>query len=182
MSDESSKEINQEISDLEAPKYWTTLYHGSNLGRKEWEGKIQTLDQPTLKLTQGLSTITQQDKDYSGKIGYYGTTKTYQIPTRGTTNQPLEIRILFPDFHSRSKLSDEAIPYYGNKYGNEEAKRIKELSDSVHWRNMQKGRHPLLPKNMELTKLQDNNLNGIRIVQYVPTDLLKIYKQEINLE
>lgn len=49
----------------------------------------------------------------------------------------------------------------------------------VHWKNNERGRHPLLPNGMKLVRVMDQTLEGQgRVVQYVPEMLMDMYQQE----
>lgn len=170
------------------PAYWTILYHGSNLGRDEWQGeKRRVLDNDILvneARGNGLSCVTEEDKKEqtltSERMGAdYNVTRGFSTVPEGKKDEPLEIRIAFPAFHSRTRKLQEARPLYEKKYGGERTKAVLELCDKVHWRINQQ--HPVVPRGLRLIKLQDYiNEQGNRVVSYVPEILKDIYDRELK--
>jgi len=181
-------------TELKVPENWTILYHGSNLSRAEWQGDKRAkldVEQLTLEGT-GLSVISEEEKERTKlekeRLRQQGigtsdsdTTKTYSMETRGGANEPLEMQIVFPEFHQRRAGYKEVQAAYAQKYGTERAKDILELSDKVHWKNQQGGRHPVLPSGMKLRKIGEvMRPDGARVVQYVPESLADIYVSELE--
>jgi len=168
------------------PQHWTTLYHGTNLGRKEWLERAETLDQYTFTVEgMGLSAISEQERQKQQELSRdprmnYNTTRGY---SSGFQGQPVEIRVIFPAFNSRWVGTKDVMETYSSRYGSERAQNILELSDVTYWKNQQKGRHPLIPRGMVLDRLDNTVLeNGTRCVTYVPHDLRNVYENELNLE
>jgi len=179
---------NYKLQEMPVPENWTYLVHGSNLDRAQWKDEGgQQLDDDILEVKgMGLSTIDKADRDERQRnsdalkaqgvaVGGYDTTRNY---ARGT-GTPLEIRIVFPAFHSRRPLPEEARAKLVEKYGEVKVKSLYDLADMVQWKNHQTGRHPLLPRGMKLVRVMDQTLEGQgRVVQYVPEMLLDMYQQE----
>lgn len=179
---------NYKLQEIPVPENWTYLVHGSNLDNAQWKDEGgQQLHADILEVKgMGLSTIDKADRDERQRnsdalkaqgvaVGGYDTTRDYAQGT-GT---PLEIRVVFPAFHSRHPLLEEARAKLVEKYGEVKVKALYDLADMVQWKNHQGGRHPLLPKGMTLIRVMDQTLEGQgRVVQYVPEILLDIYQQE----
>lgn len=173
---------------IPVPPDWTILYHGSNLGRDEWRGdKRNVLDEDILVNQArglGLSCITEEDRQKqareSARMGAsYDTTRRFSTIPKGKKDEPLEIRIAFPAFHSRTKMLAGVRPEYEEKYGPEQTESIVSLADKVHWRTNQQ--HPVIPKGLRLVKLQDFvDSGGRRIVSYVPESLKDVYDTEMS--
>ncbi|MCB9813550.1 MAG: hypothetical protein H6772_04050 [Pseudomonadales bacterium] len=170
------------------PPHWTYLIHGSNLEKPQWQGDgVDQLDGDMFIIKgSGLSVIDKADKEMAQqeaeemrargiKTGGYNTTSNYSRG-RGT---PLEIRVIFPSFNSRSPLTKEQRAELVKKYGEEIVQALYELADMVHWNNYKSGRHPFLPKGMKLSKIMDQTLEERRIIQYVPEMIFNIYQQEV---
>ncbi|MBI2028775.1 MAG: hypothetical protein HYT07_04165 [Candidatus Levybacteria bacterium] len=167
------------------PKNWTMLYHGTNLNRPEWQGKQHALEQNLFTVGGlGLSCITEDDKMYSKQRGLSNTTNTYASSVqKGNPGQEVEMRIIFPRFHSRWTGFREVTAAYANRYGEERANSILDRSDVVHWKNLQGGRHPVLPKGMILDRLGvPTDENGRKVITYIPHELEDVYKNEIKRE
>lgn len=116
---------NYKLQELPVPENWTFLVHGSNLEKKQWkDGGSDQLDAEVLKVNgMGLSTIDKTDRDErksdsdalraQGMVaGDFNTTLSY-AQGAGT---PLEIRVVFPAFHSRRPLPEEARAKLVEKY------------------------------------------------------------------
>lgn len=168
------------------PEHWTILYHGSNLGRDEWKGeksKVLDADEMTIRARwPGLSCITQEDRERDESRSKrmnarYDTTKGYSTVPKGKENKPLEIRVLFPGFHSQApKRRTTAEPYYVAEYGEERTRKVLEFANKVH--NSFFG-HPVVSNGTVLDRLKDETLDdGRRIVWYVPKELHDIYVKE----
>ena len=172
------------------PNKWTVLFHGTNLGRKEWGGnKEEVLHQPQMVIKTrypGMSCITLEDKvkqaEESLRMGAnYNTTRGFSTVPEGTVNRPTEIRVLFPSFHMRKKGTQETIEEYSQKYGQEKTEAILKLANKVHYELNQQ--HPVIPNGMVLHKLTDLNLeDGRRAIWYVPQELLELYQSEVATE
>lgn len=170
------------------PKHWTTLYHGSNTGKKEWQTNLVKLDGEEFTIEGlGLSVIDQDSVDQVRRqredlksrgiiAGDYDTTKSYSYGN----GEPLEMQILVPNFHSRKEENKDLIAELTAQYSTERVIQIRSLMDQVFWKNIQSGRHPLLPRNMVLRKLSDRSVGGKRIVQFVPKVLYDVYQLEIK--
>lgn len=170
------------------PKYWTTLYHGSNLEKREWEKNLQMLDGDEFTIERlGLSVIDQDSVDQVKRqredlksrgisAGDYDTTKSYSYGK----GAPLEMQILVPNFHSRRVNDLSFVAGMMDKYGSKKVEEIKCLMDQIFWKNSQNGRHPLLPRKMVLKKLSDRSVGDKRIVQFVPKVLFDIYQTAIG--
>lgn len=79
-------------------------------------------------------------------------------------DEPLEIRIAFPAFHSRTKRLKDVKPIYEEKYGVERTGEILRLVDKVHWGINQ----------------HYKDEGGKRVVSYVPEVLKDIYNRELG--
>jgi len=106
-----TKNEREKTQEVPLPKDWTFLIHGSNLNRKEWkDDNIIQLDVGILTIKgMGLSAVSKKEKDEDEKgyqelrekglaLGTYDTTAGYS----SGEGMALEIRVLFPSFHSRS--------------------------------------------------------------------------------
>lgn len=182
----------QEVSEvpprIPLPPNWTILYHGSNLGRDEWQGEKRNVLDSDLLINQargsGLSCITETDKQKEREEGertgaYYDTTGDYSTVGEGGNDEPLEIRIAFPAFHSRNRLAGQIRGEYTDRYGEERTREIIALADTVHWKTSQ--RHPVVPRGVRLTKLQDYKFGNKRVISYVPEVLKDVYERELSL-
>ena len=162
------------------PSGWTYLLHGTNLAKAQWQGESAAqLDSDVFEVKgrRGLSVVEKEDIERDLAVGYGSTTKGY---SHGT-GAPVEIRVLFPKFHSRRPLTQERRAELSSKYGEEFTNNLLALTDQVHWRNDQAGRHPLLPRGMKLIKLKDEQVTGQgRVIQYIPEVLQDFYKQELS--
>lgn len=181
---------NYKLKQIPVPENWTFLVHGSNLIRTQWNNsKTDQLDADTLVVGgMGLSAVDLADiaarekesqafKDAGIVMGRFDTTRNYAHGD-GT---PLEIRVAFPTFHSRKRLSDSQKKLLIEKYGEQKVAALIELTDLVQWKNYKSGRHPLLPKGMRLIKVVDQTLDGQgRIIQYVPEVIMDVYLQELG--
>jgi len=167
------------------PENWTILFHGTNLGRDEWQnGRDDVLKQDSLAIKTrypGLSCITLEDKREarnSRRGTGYDTTRNYSTIAPGHTDLPMEIRILFPAFHDRKKGSKEIFEAYERKYGTEISKKLRQLLNKTHFLLNQQ--HPVVPNGTELRKLADYLLDdGRRVVWYIPKDVEAIYHSEL---
>lgn len=166
----------------QVPKFWTTMYHGTHSSRPEWTGdKVKQLDDNTFVVKgMGLSVKDEEGKEQDRRFqrnieaqggvvaSGYDTTKDYSQKDPRNPNPggySIEIRILFPAFHDRSDLKKSAMPYYQDKYGEAQTQKILDLSNRVHWRNIQGGRHPVIPSGVKLKKLLDETTkDGTRII------------------
>ena len=167
-------------TELPLPPNWTLLVHGSNLNKPQWQGTgVDQLNDPIFEVKQmGLSTIDKLEADEQSKAasGKYDTTKNYSNG-EGTR---LEMRVIFPQFHSRRPLNEQQLSELKTKYGDEFISTLMKLTDQVQWHNYKSGRHPLLPKGMKLVKLADEQVIGRgRIIQYIPEVLQQFYQQEL---
>ncbi len=131
------------IQEVPLPKHWTFLVHGSNLDKSEWQdsGSLQ-LDADVLEVKGlGLSTVDKAEQDERQKeldeltakgvsVGGYNTTRNYSTGA----SIPLEIRVVFPAFHSRQPLSAEQQAKLVEKYGEAKVKALYELADMVQWK------------------------------------------------
>lgn len=177
------------VPEILVPAGWTWLLHGSNLSKPKWQnGGADQLDSDTFVIKgMGLSVVTQEEIDHQqsqtdhlrargiGTSGY-NTTKGYA----SGSSLPIEIKVLFPSFHSREGKSVTKRAQLIAKYGEEKTKALFDLADVVYWRNHQSGRHPILPRGMRLIKLSDNSSDTSRQLQYIPEILLDFYHQEIT--
>lgn len=177
-----------QAQELPLPPNWTYLIHLSNLDKPEWSSEAgDLLAQDTLSIKgNGLSTITKESRDErqeTARQGVEGVDKVgnYGIAHSSGTGTILEMRIVFPAFSSRRPLSEEVHKQFVEKYGEDAVKAVYSLANLVHWKNHQQGRHPILPRGMNLIKIQDENIAGNnRVIQYVPEMLMDIYKKELT--
>lgn len=174
-----AKDIFRTLERIPIPQNWTILHHGSNLGRDEWQGtKRNVLDADSFinqARGRGLSCITDEERQEQAA---YDTTRGFSTVPAGFKDEPLELRIAFPAFHSRTKLANEGKEQYRQKYGTERMERILELADKVHWRLNEQ--HPVVPRGVKLVKLQDFvDPQGRRVISYVPEELRDIYDREL---
>src|SRR3990167_5157709 len=129
MSDESGQDhVDKQEITPKIPKYWTVLYHGTNLARPEWSVEsTQQLESGTFVIKGlGLSVISNEDKardlqklETLEKQGIaasgFNTTRTYSNWAIGTS-KPLEMRIIFPAFNRRNSTVPQAMVYYEARY------------------------------------------------------------------
>lgn len=170
------------------PPNWTTLYHGTNLARHQWQGKEDTLNQATFTVEgMGLSAISEQERQEQIEQSRdprtnYNTTENYsQIAPSGSSGQSVEIRVIVPVAHSRRSGHKEVLAEYAARYSKQRAKEILKLSDVIFWENQQNGRHPIVPSGMVLDKLDDRTKkNGVRSVTYIPDELKDVYQEEVQ--
>jgi len=179
------------IPEIPLPPNWTILIHGSNLAKRGWESGSAQMDEEifVVNATLGLSVITREEALASQQSAIY--LRSQGIATTGfdTTGNysrgagiSLEIRVAFPNFYSREPLVEGDRAKLVAKYGEDKVEAIVKLADLVYYRNIQNGRHPVLPKGMKLKKIADVSLDGQkRVVQYVPELLMDIYNQELGL-
>ncbi len=182
-------ETNEEsIGEVIIPENWTTLYHGTNLGNKQWtEEKIKHLEDDILTINSSLSVISEEDKikdqkqeEYlkdQGISASFDTTKAYSYGS----GDVLIIKIIFPKFGLMDMRFKALEDYWKNKFGDNIAKSISELVNSVYFSDRYGGRHPGLPGGLRLKKIKDNREENKREITYIPEQLLDIYKTEINL-
>jgi hypothetical protein len=170
------------LVEMPIPENWTYLLHGANLDRREWmERGVEQLDADIFEIKgwRGLSAIDKRDRDYMRErnITGYDVTNNYALGKGGH----LEMRVMFPAFHSQFPLSESARAKLVEKYGEQRVKDLYDLGDEVFWKNDQHGRHPVLPTRMRLVKIMDQTLGeNNRLVQYVPEVLMDIYKEEVG--
>lgn len=173
--DEVAAGIKQEIT---IPDNWTILYHGSNLGRDEWQGERKNVLDSEIFINEarglGLSCVTKEDREETA----YDTTRGFSTVPTGKIDEPLEIRIAFPAFHSRTKRLKDVKPIYEEKYGVERTGEILRLADKVHWGINQQ--HTVVPRGLRLIKLQDYKDKENRVISYVPEILKDIYDRELT--
>ena len=165
--------------EIAIPDNWTILYHGSNLGRDEWQGERKNVLDSEIFINEarglGLSCVTKEDREEAT----YDTTRGFSTVPTGKIDEPLEIRIAFPAFHSRTKRLINAKPVYEGRYGVKRTEEILRLANKVHWGLNQQ--HPVVPRGLRLIKLQDyKDEKGKRVVSYVPEALKDIYDRELT--
>lgn len=190
LSPNESHKRQTEATELPLPNDWTYLIHGSNLDRPQWAGDNACLLKDDILVLKGpgLSTISREDKLRSLQqksnlqnrgitASGYNTTAAYGS---GSANV-LEIRVLFPQYHTRSALFFNAKQKLIERYGEQETNKIMEFCDTVWWKNHQAGRHPQLTGKSRLKKLRDEILDsGKRVIQYVPEQMFELYSNELN--
>ncbi|MFA6272620.1 MAG: hypothetical protein WC693_06005 [Patescibacteria group bacterium] len=164
------------------PRGWTVLKHGTNLIR--W-GEINPFSSDTIDLTRSLSAVSQEQYDWEiGPNGEYDTTSSYSgmAPRpKGISdaefnerNKPFEIRVLFFQDHSRTRVDKE----YGSKLDDETMKKI----EKVYFNNMQGGRHPVLPRGERLFKVGQIEENGRQVFYMVPESVVGAYEKESGVK
>lgn len=168
------------------PPHWTTLYHGANLARPQWQGRESLLEDPTFTVEgMGLSAISEEDRQMQRELSQagmkYDTTGGYASMTPdGLMGTPVELRIILPAFHRRKTGYEDVLAENASRYGQEVANKMLALSDETFWMNDQGGRHPIVPSGLVLDRLSGTTAeDGQRIVTYVPHDLREIYEREI---
>ena len=182
----------QTSPEIAVPEYWTVLYHGTNLGREEWQGEKQkVLDNEELTIKAGpigLSCISREEQvrqaEDSKRIqttfnstAEYNTTKLYSTIGPEQEDKPAEIRILMPNFHDRTRLKEAGMAHFGGLVDDKGAQNILELTNKVFWRL--NNQHPVVPNGTELVKLDDQILpDGRRVLSYVPKLVVNIYKHD----
>jgi hypothetical protein len=107
-------------------------------------------------------------------VGSYNTTQNYS----DGEGVALEIRVIFPAFHSRRALADEQRAALVKKYGMPRFQDVVKLANTVHWNNYKDARHPLLPRGMRLIKLTDDTTDNRRVIEYLPEELMDVYQLE----
>jgi hypothetical protein len=174
--------------DIEVPEHWTVLYHGTNLGREQWQGESQKLlDGKELTIRTrypGLSCIDQIEKDRQVKesirmSAHYDTTDGFTGVRPGIENEPVELRIIMPYIHDRTPKKPEALDRFRQILPVEGVNSLLEFTNKVYWKlNSQ---HPVVPNGTELIKLDDQTSPGRRrIVWYTPKLTIDVYNHEIN--
>ena len=173
------------------PKNWALLTHGTNLGKIEWAGeKTKQLDENILIVgKRGLSVVGERErkdverqKEYLKQQGIgsgsFSTTEGYST---GGSNI-LIINVIFPEFNSREKEFKDIRGSWVKKHGQETANSFAEIVDQVYWKNIQSGRHPILPNGFVLKKVEDKITDGKRLITYIPESLIDLYNSEINTQ
>ncbi|MFA6392342.1 MAG: hypothetical protein WCW66_06410 [Patescibacteria group bacterium] len=164
------------------PRGWTVLKHGTNLIR--W-GEINPFSSDTIDLTRPLSAVSQEQYDWEiGPNGEYDTTSGYSgmAPRpKGMSdaeynkrNKPFEMRVLFFQDHSRTRVDKE----YRSKLDDETMKKI----EKVYFNNIQGGRHPLLPRGEKLYKVGKIEENGRQVFYMVPESVVEAYEKESGVK
>ena len=164
--------------EIEIPKGWTTLKHGTNL--LNW-GEINPYTSDMIKLEKPLSVISQEDFEQDQQAGkQYDTTKNYatiiQKPEGMTDtdfeqkNKPFEIKVLFYQDHVRHNTD----PKYKQKL---DKKTLDEIA-KYYFLNIQNGRHPLIPRGETLVKLGQIKENGKDVFYFIPENLSNVYQKE----
>ena len=179
-----------EAKEIPIPENWDVLTHGTNLERPEWRGdKVKQLDDDILVVKgTGLSVVGMDERKSNKEkaealrkqgisSGNFDTTENYAKGEGGVVS----INVIFPGFNSRKSGFGEQKEALEKKYGVDKANEITSLTDSVYWRNIQSGRHPVLPNGTRLIKLYDKQVGDKRELTYIPESLLEVYQAETRL-
>ncbi len=173
----------------EIPESMTFLVHGTNLTRKDWDGKYRDLwEKDTLVIRRSLSVVTREEMKESQRI--YGarssTASSYSIPVKrddlsqeeyAERNKTVQIRILFfKNYFNYRDLKDAFLPLFPENRREE----IMELIKKYFFANIQHGRHPLVPDKTELIKVGHTQEDGVEVLWYVPEQIKDLYDQQLN--
>lgn len=156
--------------------------------KSQWAGdKAQQLDSTEFVIKgMGLSVLSKKEKDEEAamhlhareegiRVGVLDSTKSY---ASGAGKQ-LRIEVAFPTFNTRN-TDPEELQQVKEKLretcSEAQIEQVFALCDQVYWRNIQNGRHPLLPKEMVLVRQNSFEESDTKVIQYVPKVLLDIYK------
>lgn len=162
------------------PRGWTTLKHGTNL--MNW-GDTNPYTSDRITLEKPLSVISQEEFERDSKDGTrYDTTENYSSTSRPegmsqeefeAKNKPFEIRVAFLKNHAQD-LSD---PEYRDTLDKPTLERIAKY----YYANIQRGRHPLVPKGEVLVKLGRTQENGKDVFHFVPESIAEAYAKEAGI-
>jgi hypothetical protein len=162
------------------PRGWTTLKHGTNL--MNWgDSNPYTSDRITLE--KPLSVISQEDFERNSKDGTrYDTTESYSSISRPegmsqeefeAKNKPFEIKVVFLKNHAQ----DHSDPEYRDNLDKPTLDRIAKY----YFANIQRGRHPLVPKGETLVRLGQTQENGRDVFYFVPESIAEAYAKEAGI-
>ncbi len=175
-------ENKEQEREIKIPRGWTYLKHGSNF--MNWAGTdLFNSDQIVMK--NSLSAISKEawERDAAITTGDYNTTKSYSRVSKpagmseeqfAKLNKPLEIRVLFYKDHIRRKTDPE--------YAKTLDEKTKELISVYYFKNIQHGRHELVPRKEVLIKLDHKIENGIDVFYFVPQSVLEAYEKEAGVK
>lgn len=162
------------------PRGWTILKHGTNL--MNW-GDTNPYTSDRITLEKPLSVISQEEFERDSKDGTrYDTTENYSSTSRPegmsqeefeAKNKPFEIRVAFLKNHAQD-LSD---PEYRDTLDKPTLERIAKY----YYANIQRGRHPLVPKGEVLVKLGRTQENGKDVFHFVPESIAEAYAKEAGI-
>lgn len=173
------KEVVMPFLNIQIPKNWTVLVHGTNTAKSQWQGKASMLDDNELTIGRmGLSVVRMQDEfqnfaeeaemlEKGIMTGGYNSASNF---SRGG-GEAVRIQVMMPDLSSRHNVSDELQAVY---------KEYMDMLNEVYWRNIKAGRHPLVPRKMVLVKIDEREINDARVITYVPEVLRGIYDSLVD--
>jgi hypothetical protein len=179
---QSNSEKKEEGFQAIIPRGWTILKHGTNL--LNWDD-INPYTSDIIQIKNPLSVVSQEDFEIDKRRGeQYDTTKGYASMVRRPKeitdaefekrNKPFEIRIVFYQNHARS-IAD---PEYKKGLDKEAMDKI----EKYYFANIQRGRHPLVPKGEALIKLGYVQENGKDVFYFIPEELIDVYSKESGIK
>lgn len=160
------------------PRGWTYLKHGSNYIK--WDtANPRTQDEITLK--KALSVVDKEDHERDISVGRQGTSKLYGIVAQpkgmsdeefAEKNKAFEMRVYFFENHARKKID----PEFKQTLSPQEIEDIKKY----YFKNIQYGRHPLVPKGTQLIKLGKSIEDGVEVFYFIPEEYKERYEEDLE--
>ncbi|HCC23462.1 TPA: hypothetical protein DF272_04805 [Candidatus Falkowbacteria bacterium] len=154
------------------PEGWTYLKHGTNLIRWPEGTDPYVQDRLVINRGNGLSVVTKEEYEEDIKRGNYNTTKSYQstVKPEGMSEA---------DYKKRNHEFEIRVLFWGNVHHNSKWRSFKgilspELLEKIakyYFKNMQGGRHPVIPRGEKLVKVGAVKENGKDVFYFVPEDL-----------
>lgn len=162
------------------PKDWTVLYHGTNLGKPEWNNRQDQLNKDQIVIEgmcSGLSCIDDREKreieartDGATNISYTTATDSYSWGN-GTS---IEIRVITPHLDNRSRIGVIAKQSLSGELTKDQLLAGEQFFNNHLARHYG---HPIIPKGTVLTKIGElePQSDGRRVLYYVPEMFTDVY-------